>query len=110
MKVVKRRGQKEHSKQGDINKTNLYLNNTYNETSKTLLWLYNCSDIGLAVRVFANGPEDLGSIPGRVIAKTQKTVLDASLLNTYKHYSIIRYGSRVKWSNLGKGVAPSPTP
>ena len=24
--------------------------------------------------------------------------------------SIIRYGSRVKWSNLGKGVAPIPTP
>ena len=24
--------------------------------------------------------------------------------------SIIWYGSRVKWSNLGKGVAPSPTP
>ena len=24
--------------------------------------------------------------------------------------SIIRYGSRVKWSNLGKGVAPFPTP
>ena len=24
--------------------------------------------------------------------------------------SIIRYGSRVKWSNLGKGVMPSPTP
>ena len=24
--------------------------------------------------------------------------------------SIIRYGSRVKWRNLGKGVAPSPTP
>ena len=24
--------------------------------------------------------------------------------------SIIRYGSRVKWSNSGKGVAPSPTP
>ena len=28
--------------------------------------------IGLAVRVFANGPGDLGSIPGRVIPKTQK--------------------------------------
>ena len=27
-------------------------------------------DIGLAVRVFANGPGDLGSIPGRVISKT----------------------------------------
>ena len=39
-------------------------------------------DIGLAVRVFASGPGDLGSIPGRVIPKTQKTVLDASLLNT----------------------------
>ena len=27
---------------------------------------------GLAVRVFANGPGDLGSIPGRVIPKTLK--------------------------------------
>ena len=32
--------------------------------------------------MFANGPEDLGSIPGRVILKTLKMVLDASLLNT----------------------------
>ena len=29
-------------------------------------------NIGLGVRVFANGPGDLGSIPGRVIPKTQK--------------------------------------
>ena len=28
--------------------------------------------VGLAVRVVANGPEDLGSIPGRVIPMTQK--------------------------------------
>ena len=74
----------------------------------------NCKlpDIGLAVRVFANGPGDLGSIPGRVIPKTQKMVLDASLLNMPPclTLSIIRYGSRVKWSNPGKGVAPSPTP
>ena len=34
------------------------------------------------VRVLANGPGDRGSIPGRVIPKTQKMVLDASLLNT----------------------------
>ena len=33
------------------------------------------------------GPEDLGSIPGRVIPKTQKMVLDASLLNT-EHYKV----------------------
>ena len=34
------------------------------------------------VRVFANGPEDLGSIPWRVIPKTHKMALDADLLNT----------------------------
>ena len=34
------------------------------------------------VRVFTNGLEDQGLIPGRVIPKTQKMVLDASLLNT----------------------------
>ena len=44
--------------------------------------MYKVPDIGLAVRVFANGPEDLGSIPGRVILKTQKMELDASFLNT----------------------------
>ena len=44
-------------------------------------------DIGLAVRVFANGLGDLGSISGRVIPKTLKMVLDASLLNT-QHYKV----------------------
>ena len=48
---------------------------------------YIKSDIGLGVRVFANGPGDLGSIPGRVIPKTQKMVLDASLLNI-QHYKV----------------------
>ena len=33
-------------------------------------------------RVFTNGPVDQGSIPGRVIPKTQKMVLDVALLNT----------------------------
>ena len=42
---------------------------------------------GVAVRVFANGPGDLGSISGRVIPKTQKMVFDASLLNT-QHYKV----------------------
>ena len=36
-------------------------------------------------RVFVNGPEDLGSIPDRVIPKTQKMVLDTSLLDTQHH-------------------------
>ena len=38
-------------------------------------------------RVFANGPEDRDSIPGRVIPKTQKMVFDAALLNT-QHYKV----------------------
>ena len=57
--------------------------------------------IGLMSIVFANGPGDQGSIPGRVIPKTQKMVLDTALLST-QHYKI--------WSIPGKGVAPSLTP
>ena len=41
----------------------------------------------MMVRVFVNGPGDLGSFPGRVIPKTQKNVLDASLLNI-QHYKV----------------------
>ena len=41
--------------------------------------------IGLVGRVFANGPGDMGSIPGRVIPKTIKLVLDASLLKTQQY-------------------------
>ena len=36
-------------------------------------------------RVFANGPGDLGSIPGRVIPKTLKMVLDTSLFNSQQY-------------------------
>ena len=35
-------------------------------------------------RVFANGSGDQGSIPGRVIPKTQKMVFDSALLSTQK--------------------------
>ena len=41
--------------------------------------------IGLVSRVFANGPGDQGSIPGRVLPKTLKMVLDTSLLNTQQY-------------------------
>ena len=37
--------------------------------------------LNLMGRVFTNGPGDLGSIPGRVIPKTLKMVLDTSLLH-----------------------------
>ena len=36
---------------------------------------------------FANGPGDVGSIPGRVIPNTLKMVLDPSLLNI-QHYKV----------------------
>ena len=48
------------------------------------------------VRVFANGLGDLGSIHGRVIPKTQKMVLDATLLST-QHYKL-RIKSKVEQS------------
>ena len=63
------------------------------------------SIITLCNRVFFNRPGDRGSIPGRVIQKTQKMVLDAALLNT-QHYKISIKG---KWSNPENGVAPSPS-
>ena len=44
-------------------------------------------DIGIMARVFANGSADLGSIPGWVVPKTQKMVIDATLLNT-QHYKV----------------------
>ena len=53
--------------------------------------------IGLMSRVFANGPGDRGSIPGRVIPKTQKMVFDAALLNT-QHLKI-RIKNIVEQSN-----------
>ena len=68
-----------------------------------------CNDnqlIGPLGRVFANGPEDLGSIPGRIIPKTLKWYL----ISPWLTLNNIRYVSSVKWSNPGKGVAISPTP
>ena len=62
--------------------------------------------IGPMSRMFTNGPGDRGSIPGGVIPKTQKMVLNATLLNT-QHYKV---GIKGKWSNTGNGLAPSPKP
>ena len=53
--------------------------------------LKNTRTIGIMVRVFANGPGDLGSNPCRVIPKTQKMVLDASLLKI-QHYKVRNKG------------------
>ena len=60
------------------------------------VWLIKYFKNGPAVRVFANGPGDLGSIPGRVIPKTLKMVLDTTLLNT-QHYKV-RFKGKVEQS------------
>ena len=53
-----------------------------------LIYMISIRPIGPVGRVFANGPGDRGSIPGRVILKTFfKMVLDTSLLNTL-HYKV----------------------
>ena len=79
-----------------------------NDTHKTFTLEINClydRAIGLMSRVFTNGPRDLGSIPGRVIPKTQKMVLDAALLNP-QHYKF-KIKGKVEYS--GNVVAPYPT-
>ena len=54
--------------------------------------------LGIVVRFFTRDPGDQSSIPGQVILKTQKMVLDATMLNT-QHYKRRIKG---KWSNPGK--------
>ena len=76
-------------------------------TFSDILYIFRQSSIWIAIvgREFANGSGNRGSIPGRVILKTLKMVLDTSLLNTQPHK--VRWS--VMWNNQGNGEAPSPT-
>ena len=51
------------------------------------MYKHTVPDIGMMAQLFVNSPEDLGSIPGWVILKSQKIMLDASSLNT-QHYKV----------------------
>ena len=55
-------------------------------------------------RVLASGPGDQGSIPGRVIPKTLKMVLDTSLLNT--QHDKVRIKVKVERFREGSGALP----
>ena len=56
--------------------------------------------------VFINSNGDRGSMLGRVVPKTQKIVLNDTLLNT-QHYKVSIKG---KMEQSREGVAPFPTP
>ena len=74
------------------------------EVNPTVIKYTNMKNLGS--RVFDDGVGDRGSIPGRVIPKTQKMVLDATLLST--QYNKVRI--KVKVSNPRNGVTLSPAP
>ena len=59
--------------------------------------------IGLVGRVFANGLEDLGSIPGRII-KILKIVVDTSLINTQQYK--VRIKGKVEQSRERSSALP----
>ena len=54
--------------------------------------------------MFANGQGDLGSVPGRVIPKTFKMVLDTSLLNTQQYK--VRIKGKVEQSKERSSALP----
>ena len=58
------------------------------------------------VRMFANDPGDLGSIPGRVTPNTQKMVLDAIFLHT-QHYKVwIKDKVEQSWESVVSSLTP----
>ena len=70
--------------------------------------MYYCNSdnrlIDLVGRVFANGPGDLGSIPGHVIPKTLKMVIDVSVLNTHQYK--VRIKGKVRQSRERSSALP----
>ena len=55
-------------------------------------------------RLFANDPGDMGSIPGCVIPKTLKMVLDTSLFNTQQYK--VRFEGKVEQSRERRSFLP----
>ena len=67
-------------------------------------YLQTKQSIDLMSRVFANDPGDQGLIPGRVISKTQKMVLDATFLNT--QYYKVRIKGKEEQSREWRSAIP----
>ena len=73
----------------------------FNKFYRVCVWHWLISLVG---RVFANGLGDLRSIPGRVIAKTLKLVLDTSLINTQQYK--VRIKGKVEQSRERSSTLP----
>ena len=70
---------------------------TYSNNYVIFVGTYIKNFFGLVCRALANDPEDLGSIPGWVIAKIFKMVLDNSLLNTQQYMVCIKGKVEQSW-------------
>ena len=95
--------------------TNTHNTHTHTHTH-TRIYIYTYIYIYIYIErerecVFVNVPGDRSSIPAmlrsyRVIPTTKKWYL----MSPCSTLSIIKYGSRVKWTNLGKEVQSFPIP
>ena len=83
----------------------LYLPSCYNCFFSFCTTFHDIPDIGKMVRVFANGAGDLVQSQLESYQRLKKWYLMLPCLTL----SIIRYRSRIKWSNPWKGIVPSPT-
>ena len=81
----------------------LLIKNAFRDKFQSL-YIYIYIYTGLVGRVFTHSLRDCGLIPGRVKRKLKKRYIIPPCITL----SFIRYVSRVKWSNPGNGVAPSP--
>ena len=64
----------------------------------------NTRRLASVISCFASGPRDLGSLPGRVIPKTLKMVLNISLFNTQQYK--VRIKGKVEQSRERSSAIP----
>ena len=62
--------------------------------------------IGVMRRLFVNGPGYQGSIPGRVLLKTPKVILDTTLYSS--RYYMVRINGKVEPSREWGSALPYP--
>ena len=82
----------------------LYIQTVLFQTIQFSISIVFIHNIGLVGRVFADSPGDLGSIPGHVIPKTLKMVLDTYLFNTQQYK--VRIKGKVEQSREKSNALP----